>query len=100
MQAVHRNAPGAVAMHLICPHCHNPIEMVELRPREEVVCPSCGSSFQLESSATQPLPQQKLGKFDLLSLVGHGAFGSVYKARDPELDRQVAIKVPRAGNLA
>src|SRR5581483_11229060 len=32
--------------------------------------------------------------------VGQGAFGTVYKARDPELDRTVAIKVPRAGNLA
>jgi WD40 repeat protein/tetratricopeptide (TPR) repeat protein/tRNA A-37 threonylcarbamoyl transferase component Bud32 len=34
-----------------------------------------------------------------LDLVGVGAFGTVYKARDPELDRTVAIKVPRAGNL-
>ena len=29
--------------------------------------------------------------------VGMGAFGTVYKASDPELDRTVAIKVPRAG---
>jgi len=28
-----------------------------------------------------------------------GAFGTVYRARDPELDRIVAIKVPRAANL-
>ena len=42
----------------------------------------------------------KLGKFELLETVGQGAFGTVYKARDPELDRMVAIKVPRTGNLA
>src|SRR5438034_6610487 len=29
-----------------------------------------------------------------------GAFGTVFKAHDPELDRVVAIKVPRAGNLS
>jgi WD40 repeat protein/tetratricopeptide (TPR) repeat protein/tRNA A-37 threonylcarbamoyl transferase component Bud32 len=42
----------------------------------------------------------KLGKFELLAEIGVGAFGTVYKARDPELDRVVAVKVPRAGNLA
>jgi serine/threonine-protein kinase len=35
----------------------------------------------------------------LLSAVGSGAFGTVYKARDPQLDRTVAVKVPRARNL-
>ena len=42
---------------------------------------------------------RKLGRFELLAAVGAGAFGTVYKARDPQLDRTVAIKVPRAGNL-
>jgi hypothetical protein len=41
-----------------------------------------------------------LGKFELLDIVGIGAFGAVYKAHDPELDRTVAIKVPRAGDLS
>src|SRR5215471_15055734 len=90
-------------MHILCPHCHNPIEVVKLTPREEIACPSCGSSFRLETDSTtsdQLRPGQKLGKFELLDTVGQGAFGTVYKARDPELDRTVAIKVPRAGNLA
>ena len=39
---------------------------------------------------------KKLGRFDLLSELGKGSFGTVYKARDPKLDRVVAIKVPRA----
>src|SRR5262249_46302711 len=76
---------------------------VKLSARDEIVCPSCGSSFRLETDSTtsdQPRPGQKLGKFELLDTVGQGAFGTVYKARDPELDRTVAVKVPRAGNLA
>jgi WD40 repeat protein/tRNA A-37 threonylcarbamoyl transferase component Bud32 len=90
-------------MHVLCPHCRNPIELVKVAPREEIACPSCGSSFRLESEAStewQPGTPQRLGKFELLAIVGQGAFGTVYKARDTELDRTVAVKVPRAGNLA
>src|SRR5215471_18998287 len=91
-------------MHVLCPHCQNPIEVVETPPPAEVVCPSCGSSFHLEGRLTTAgslCPGQRdLGKFELLDIVGIGAFGTVYRARDPELDRTIAIKVPRAGNLA
>ncbi len=89
-------------MHILCPHCRNPIEVVKLTPREEVACPSCGSSFRLETDSTTAWARSdgKLGKFEVLDAVGQGAFGTVYKARDPELDRTVAVKVPRAGNLA
>jgi serine/threonine protein kinase len=37
----------------------------------------------------------RLGRFELVELLGEGAFGQVYRARDPNLDREVAIKVPR-----
>jgi tRNA A-37 threonylcarbamoyl transferase component Bud32 len=89
-------------MYILCPHCHNPIEVVELTPREELVCPTCGSTFHLEaegSTGSESSVGRKVGKFDLVETVGHGAFGTVFKARDPELDRVVAIKMPRAGNL-
>src|SRR6516164_7164592 len=88
-------------MHLICPHCRNPIERKDL-PTEEIVCPACGSSFRLERGTTilqVETETRRLGRFELLAPVGIGAFGTVYKARDPELDRVVAIKVPRAGSL-
>ena len=90
-------------MHILCPHCHNPIELVRITPREEIACPACGSTLRLETGGTtgsETSAGQRLGRFQLIETLGQGAFGTVYKAHDPELDRTVAVKVPRAGNLA
>ena len=38
-------------------------------------------------------PGTKLGPHEILSLIGAGGMGEVYKARDIRLDRIVAIKV-------
>ena len=37
----------------------------------------------------------RIGNFEILRQIGSGGMGSVYLGRDPELDRQVAIKVIR-----
>ena len=90
-------------IHILCPHCRNPIELVGLTAAD-VVCPACGSTFRLERESTASWglrgDHRRLGRFELIEAVGVGAFGTVYKARDPQLDRTVAIKVLRAGNLA
>jgi WD40 repeat protein/tRNA A-37 threonylcarbamoyl transferase component Bud32 len=90
-------------MHVFCPSCRNPIEVADLPAAAEVHCAGCGSSFRLEQDATTEWkPEQALkalGRFQVLEMVGQGTFGIVYRARDPELDRVVALKVPRAGNL-
>ncbi len=36
-----------------------------------------------------------VGRFRIKSTLGNGAFGTVYRAFDPLLDREVALKVPR-----
>lgn len=41
-----------------------------------------------------------LGHFEVLSVLGQGAFGTVYHAKDPVLGRDVAIKVPHASRIA
>lgn len=38
-------------------------------------------------------PGTRLGPYELVTQVGAGGMGEVYKARDPKLDRHVAIKV-------
>ena len=92
-------------MRIVCPHCQSSVEVLTGPPLEEgVLCPSCGSSFRMEPGGSTAgwspgESGRKLGRFELIDRVGVGAFGTVFKARDPELDRVVAIKVPRAGCL-
>ena len=43
---------------------------------------------------------QKLGRYDLIRVLGKGAMGLVYEGRDPNLDRRVAIKTIKVENLS
>ncbi|MBI3408637.1 MAG: protein kinase [Planctomycetes bacterium] len=89
-------------MDSVSPHFQLPIDSTVVRARQDGSCPPSEGTFELLENTTDPapLPCQKLGRFELLEQVGAGGFGTVFKARDPELDRIVAIKIPRAGNLA
>lgn len=58
---------------------------------------------KLERPTPDATPQKRipeaLGRFELLEILGEGGFGTVYLANDPQLDRKVALKVPKAGSL-
>lgn len=81
-----------------CPQCHVAIEIVDDASLSELTCPSCDSRFSLvEHETTTQIGDHsgKIGRFELRGRLGMGAFGTVWKAHDPELDRMVAVKVPR-----
>lgn len=46
------------------------------------------------------MPEKMIGRFEVVKELGRGAQGVVYLARDPRLDRQVAIKTLRTSSVA
>ncbi len=60
------------------------------------VTPSC--DVVLAPGAPAELPRQ-IGRFIIRARLGAGAFATVYRAHDPQLDREVALKVPHPGTL-
>lgn len=89
---------------------------VEAEParQAETIAAVCGSDHDAKAEAARMLahaePQQdstppaaehhdasprRIGRFEVLRLVGAGATGKVYAAHDPQADRTVAIKILR-----
>ncbi len=53
----------------------------------------------VEGAARSGSPSDRIGKYEIISKIGQGAMGEVYKARDTVLDRFVAIKTMSAAVL-
>lgn len=84
---------------LNCPYCKTAIEISD-EVRGEITCPLCGSTFRLSpepsTASWKPGSLPPIGKFQLLEKLGQGGFKVVYRARDTDLGRIVAVQIPRS----
>lgn len=89
-------------IHVRCPHCHEAMEFIAEKDLTDILCDTCGSKFSLVDDPNRERERYASGNiahFELVTKLGTGGFGSVWKAYDTKLDRHVAVKVPRAGQL-
>jgi len=68
-----------------CGGCHAKVFISsQLEPYETTPCPKCGHPVIVPT---------RLRQFELLSIIGAGGMGTVYRARDLMLERDVAVKL-------
>ena len=65
----------------------------------DVAAWAAAGGFGSHSPTTQDDPPS-IGRYSIIRRIGQGAFGRVYLARDDDLDRPVALKVPNPERVA
>jgi hypothetical protein len=95
-----------------CPHCDQPIpflvqatQTVDLPAAPAAAAtasfaapgrsPTETSDFETVADQRAEKPPDQIGRFAIRRRLGEGAFGVVYQAFDPQLEREVAVKVAK-----
>lgn len=103
-QGFDANKQALSGIRIRCPHCRNAVEILHQQDWGNLECPSCGSQMSLiqgeTTSDNNHTNAPRIAHFRLDEILGVGAFGAVWRAYDSELDRTVAVKIPRQSHLS
>ncbi|MFW6162550.1 MAG: protein kinase domain-containing protein, partial [Planctomycetota bacterium] len=80
-------------MKIVCGKCNAEVELPS--EGDKIECPSCGALFRipsLEDGGELPRPDTFPG-YRIKAIIGHGGMGTVFRATQLSMDREVAIKV-------
>jgi ribosomal protein S27E len=94
--------PESRVFEIACPSCNELCSVEADANSTDVTCNLCGSTFDLShqvSKTEHAAVLTTIGHFKLTTRLGMGGCGTVWKAYDSQLDRTVAIKIPRTGQL-
>ena len=86
-------------IHVSCPTCKHQLSIRADTAWKRIHCKSCQTTFSLvDNQSSNGLAQ--INQFQLLERIGVGGHGTVWRAIDSRMHRQVAIKMPRQSALS
>ena len=98
----HSPAPNAAELGKVFDRAIDSIDALQAVWPTTAEAPADSANFADEvsaSDAAKDAPAQRFGRFEILRLLGRGGMGTVFLAFDPQIGRQVALKIPHPGGL-